>query len=159
MVENADRQLPLLGHDWLYKLRLDWPKLLAHHGNEDPRVRTLHTAACINESPEVTKEVLGKLKGIQAEVEVKEGAKPVFCKSRPVPFALREKVEEELWKQVEDGELEPVDTSEWAAPIRKMEGYGFVLTSRARTINPHLQEKTFPFPTPDEVFSTLANGE
>ena len=32
-----------------------------------------------------------------------------FNESRPVPFALREKVEEELWKQVEDGELEPVD--------------------------------------------------
>ena len=27
------------------------------------------------------------------------------------------------------------------------------------TVNPHLQMKTFPLPTPDEVFSTLAHGQ
>ena len=27
------------------------------------------------------------------------------------------------------------------------------------TIHPHLEEKTFPLPTPQEVFSTLASGE
>ena len=28
-----------------------------------------------------------------------------------------------------------------------------------RTIHPHLEEKTFPLPTPEEVFSTLASGK
>ena len=26
IVENVDNQLPLLGHNWLYLLQLDWPK-------------------------------------------------------------------------------------------------------------------------------------
>ena len=86
------------------------------------------------------------------------GGKSQFCKSRPVPFPLREKVEEALWKQVEEGELEPVDRSEWASPIvvvKKKVGGLRTCADFKRTINPHLQEKTFPLPTPDEVFSTL----
>ena len=162
VVENADRQLPLLGRDWLYNLRLDWPKLISYEKKGDPRVHTLHAADWINKYPEVTKSGLGRLKGLKAEVKLKAGAKPQFCRSRPVPFALREKVEEALWKQVEEGELEQVDRSDWAAPIvvvKKKDGEIRICTDFKRTINPHLQEKTFPLPTPDEVFSTLANGE
>ena len=44
-------------------------------------------------------------------------AQPRFCRNRPVPFALREKVEKLLKTQVEQGELRPVDRSEWATPI------------------------------------------
>ena len=42
-----------------------------------------------------------------------------FCRSRPVPFALRDQVGEAIQKLVEDGELEPVNLnqSEWAASI------------------------------------------
>ena len=71
-------------------------------------------------------------------------------------------MEEALWKQVEEGELEQVDRSDWAAPIvvvKKKDGEIRICADFKRTINPHLQEKTFPLPTPDEVFSTLANGE
>ena len=35
---------------------------------------------------------------------------------RPVPFALRDKVEEALRAQVAAGELIPLEQSEWAAP-------------------------------------------
>jgi len=30
VVGNADTQLPLLGRDWLHKLKLDWPKLFSY---------------------------------------------------------------------------------------------------------------------------------
>ena len=54
---------------------------------------------------------------MEAEIELKEGFKPKFCKSHPIPFALHEKVEEAIHNQVADGELEAVDHSVWAAPI------------------------------------------
>ena len=64
IVENVDNQLPLLGRDWLYHLRLDWPKLFHSGKYSDPRVHTVHVVKWINEFPEVTKEGLGLLKGI-----------------------------------------------------------------------------------------------
>ena len=109
----------------------------------------------------MTKEGLGLLRGIKADVELEEGAEARFCRCRPVPFALRDQVGEAIQKQVEDGELESVDQSDWAAPIVvvKKDGGIRICADFKTTINPHLQTKTFPLPTPDKVFSTLAHGE
>ena len=71
----------------------------------------------IMEFADVFKDELELLKGIQANVTVDEPASPRFHKPQPVPFTLKEKVEQQLDKQVEEGELIPVDKSEWAAPI------------------------------------------
>ena len=46
----------------------------------------------------VFKSGLGKLKGITASLTIKPDVTPKFCKPRPVPFAVRPKVEETLEK-------------------------------------------------------------
>ena len=69
------------------------------------------------EFADLFKDELGLLKGIQANVTVDEPASLHFHKPRPVPLALTEKVEQQLDKQVEEGEVIPVDKSKWAAPI------------------------------------------
>ena len=38
IVQNVDNQLPLLGRDWLYHLRLDWPKLFQSCNYSDRQV-------------------------------------------------------------------------------------------------------------------------
>ena len=113
LVENADGQLPLLGRDWLYKLRLNWLELLGMSRS----VHKVDIQSLKEEFADVFKEELGLLVGIEAEIELKEGTSSKFCKPRPIPFALRSQVEEELQKQVADGELQPVDQSEWATLI------------------------------------------
>lgn len=102
------------------------------------------------------------MKGIKAEIELKKDARPRFCKCRPVPFALREQVEEAIRLQVKEGELRPVEQSEWAAPIviaKKKDGGIRICADFKTTINPHLHPKPFPLPTAEEVFSTLSQGE
>ena len=54
----------------------------------------------INEFPDVTKDVLGLLKGIKADVELDPYARAKFCKSRPIPFSLKEQVEKAIQQQV-----------------------------------------------------------
>ena len=44
-------------------------------------------------------------------------AQPRLCKARSVPYALREKVEQELTRLTQEGILEPVQFSDWASPI------------------------------------------
>jgi len=108
------------------------------------------------EFPEVFKEELGLLQGIEAEIEIKPGTRANFCKRRSVPFIHCEKVEAALHKQVADGELEAVDRSEWAAPVvvvTKKDGGIRICADFKMTINPHLHMQTFPLPTP--VKSTL----
>ena len=39
---------------------------------------------------------LGKMKGIQAKIDVKDGAKPKYFKAQPVPIFLQEKVRADI---------------------------------------------------------------
>lgn len=65
----------------------------------------------------VFKPELGKLKGIEAKLQVAVNAVPKFCKPRNVPYTLRQAVEKELEKLESEGVISPTNYSEWAAPI------------------------------------------
>ncbi len=55
--------------------------------------------------------------GITAKFYIKPEAKLKFCRACEVPFAIKESVDQEIYHQVEEGILEPVKFSEWAAPV------------------------------------------
>ncbi len=65
----------------------------------------------------VFREGLGRLQGYEASIQVDPEAKPRFCKARSVPYALKKEVDKELARLVEEGTLEPVQFSDWIAPI------------------------------------------
>ena len=50
-----------------------------------------------------------------------EDVQPKHFKARLVPYALKEKIENELERLVEEGTIEPVQFADWAAPIVKEE--------------------------------------
>ena len=56
---------------------------------------------------------LGTIKSLQAKLHVKKNAEPKFCKARPVPFALRKAIEDELDRLEKEGILNKVDHSDW----------------------------------------------
>ena len=43
--------------------------------------------------------------------------KPIFKKSRSVPYALQPALDAELERMQTDGIIEPTDSSEWATPL------------------------------------------
>lgn len=60
---------------------------------------------------------LGLIKGFQAKLSLGEGSLAVFCKTRPVPYATRARVIEELQCLQADGVLMAVTQSDWATPL------------------------------------------
>ncbi|XP_049886758.1 uncharacterized protein K02A2.6-like [Pectinophora gossypiella] len=68
--------------------------------------------------PQLFNNELDKYSGPPVHIDCKEGANPVFLRSRPVPFPLREKVKEELKRMMSDGIITPVKHSRWATPLR-----------------------------------------
>ena len=162
VVVDVGKQLPLLGRDWMLLLQFDVVALMdkvtqVHHTSVDATLTEIMT-----EFADVFRDELGILKGIEATITVDESAPPRFHKPRHVPFALKEKVEEQLDKQVKEGELVPVAKSEWAAPIvvvHKKDGGIRICGDFKVSINPYLHSHVYPLPTPQEMFSTLANGE
>ena len=68
----------------------------------------------LNRHPDVFKLELGTLRGYEAKLSVDPEAQPCFHKARPVPYAMKGKVEEELDRE---GIIEPVQFADWTAPI------------------------------------------
>ena len=97
---------------------------------------------------------LGVIKGVNVQIRLKENAKPVFCRARPVPFSMLEKVENALNRAVQDGTLEKIDSSEWASPcvhVLKQNGDVRICSDFKSSLNPQIHVDQHPFPNLDEL--------
>ena len=79
------RLVHILASNWLRVLRLDWNVIHQLRGGSLQELLECHG--------EVFQAELGTLRGYEAKIHVDPGVKHRFCKSRTVPYALREKVE------------------------------------------------------------------
>ena len=137
----------LLGRHLLTEFRLDWGEIMLVR-NRDP----VH-AQLMEEVPDVFKEGLGELKGMKVNIHVKDDAIPRFHKARPVPYAMKQKVEDELNRPQESGIIEGVQFSEWTAPIvpvLKSNGQIRICGDYKVTINKGVVEDKYPLPRVNE---------
>jgi len=83
----------LMGRDWLEKLRLDWQSLCVF--NVRPTAGA-SLADVLESHEDVFNDTLGLIKGTAAKLHVDPSIPPQFCPARSVPYALRDKVSQEL---------------------------------------------------------------
>lgn len=109
---------PIISRSWLKALGL-WPlydglklySVESSNGHKDDLKKILFKHRTFFEASKgsFTK---GKIK-----LELKEGTTPKYMLARSVPFALKDKIEKELSRLVEEEIIVPVETSDWATPI------------------------------------------
>ncbi|XP_021353194.1 uncharacterized protein K02A2.6-like [Mizuhopecten yessoensis] len=102
------------------------------------------------------------MKDIKAKLNLKPDAVPKFCKSRPVPYAIRPKVEAEINRLVEENVLTKVTYSEWATPIVpviKKDGSVRICGDFKGTVNPRLEVDQYPLPKTRDIFASLVGGQ
>ena len=79
--------------------------------------------------------------------------------SRPVPYAIRAKVDQELDRLEREGSIERVDSAEWASPVvivRKKNGDIRLCADFKVTINKFIDPQKHPIPNPTNLLSSLA---
>ena len=142
----------LLGRDWLTQIQLDWKQI--------HQVRPTSLQAVLSSYPAVFQEGLGTLKGFKAKIYVDPHAPPRFNPARSVPYALRDKVEQELQRLQDDGTLEPVEIAEWAAPIvavlKHDKNSVRICGDFSVTVNPVSKLDKYPIPKIDDLFAKLS---
>ena len=145
----------LLGRNWLSQLKLNWSEI---HYSTSPGLPDLLT-----KYSEVFQEGLGSFKGYEATINVDPTATPRFYKARTVPYAMRESVEAELDRLVAQGTLEPVEYSDWAAPIvavMKSDRKSVRICGDFKvTVNPVSKLHRYPIPKIEDIFATLEGGK
>ena len=89
-------------------------------------------------------------------------ATPLYHKVRSVPFALKEKIEAELERLQKQGIIEPVQFTEWAAPIVpvvKSNESVRICGDHKVSVNRVAKRDKYPLPLIDDLFASLAGGE
>ena len=108
------------------------------------------------------KEGLGELREVKAKIYVDKDERPRFFKPHQVPFAIRQKVEEELERLQTLGVIQPVQFSDWAAPIvpvMKSDGRIRICGDYKITVNRAAKLEKYPIPRIEELFASLAGGK
>lgn len=104
---------------------------------------------------------LGKFNKSLATINLKEGTVPKFFRARPLPYALQNKIENELNRLADANIIIPVDYSDWATPIvpvLKKDGSVRICGDFKVTLNPHLHIDKFPLPKIEDLFQKLEGG-
>ena len=144
----------LLGRNWLLRIRLDWPKVCSVLQNNVEDI--------VGKYPEMFRCSLGEYKGSPVKLFIDETAKPLFFKARPVPYAIKGKVQEAIEKNVQLGIWQPVDYSDWAAPlvpIVKNDGSVRLCGDYKITINQVCRVDPYPLPRIEDIFAELRGGK
>ena len=144
----------LLGRNWLGELKLDWKATYRVQG-PDP------LAAVLDAHEPVFRKELGTIKGITAKIHIDPQVHPRFHKPRPVPFSLRQKVEDELVRLEKEGIIQARQFADWAAPIVpvvKSDGSVRICGDYKVTANIAMKVDTHPIPRIEELFAAMSGG-
>ena len=102
----------LLGRDWLQQIQLDRPTLVKVNAVFDKSLQQV-----LKPFDDLFKDDLGTFKGDKVSIHVDPNVPPKFCKAWPLPYSMKEMVEQELTRLEHLGIIKPVMTSKSAAPI------------------------------------------
>ncbi|BFZ25831.1 hypothetical protein BsWGS_28870 [Bradybaena similaris] len=146
----------LLGRNWIRELEME-TSVLVNHVSEN-----VSCNAEVERFPNLFKDDLGRVKSFPVTLHVEEGCKPKFYKARTVPYALKRKVDMELQRLEDEGIIEPVKHSAWAAPIvpvLKPDGTVRVCGDYKITVNTVAKADIYPLPRFEELFAKVAGGK
>ncbi|KAK0070302.1 hypothetical protein Bpfe_000285 [Biomphalaria pfeifferi] len=81
---------PILGREWIRSLKINWSDINQLISSESCIQENIN---CLIKEFEVFSEGIGTVRNMQATIAIKDDAKPKFCNARPVPYAIKAKVE------------------------------------------------------------------
>ena len=158
MIIVSDEGPTLLGRDWIRRLGL---KNLLKGLNETSIINSVNFEV-FSEFPKLFKDELGEFNKYKVSISIDKSVSPKFCNARPVPYAMRDKVDVEIDRLLKQKIIEPVANAKWAAPIvpvMKPDNSVRLCGDYRLTANKAVLIDSYPLPKPEVMFSTLAGGK
>ena len=144
----------LMGRNWLRELKVTLEGV--HSLEESTALKDI-----LGKHSKVFSNELGCLQGTNIKLHTDSQVNPKFHKARPIPLALRGKVEE-LERLQSSGIISPVQFSKWAAPIvpvMKRNGTVRICGDYRITANLACPIDPYPLPRVEELLANLAGGK
>ncbi|GFQ70494.1 retrovirus-related Pol polyprotein from transposon 412 [Trichonephila clavata] len=84
----------------------NWPAIKAIRAKTEQNLNNL-----LREYMDIFDDKLGEISNYEAKLKLRSGVKPIFCRVRTVPFALKGRVEKEIDRLEREGVIEKVESS------------------------------------------------
>ncbi|XP_050517971.1 uncharacterized protein K02A2.6-like [Diabrotica virgifera virgifera] len=168
ILESKYNFTPLLGRNWLNVLHPKWRQKVNFSQSEfvsQLELENLETASLITEIKKEFESDFDEnsnsfIKHFEIDLNLKENVQPIFHRAYDMPFALKDKVEQELKKLVELGILQKVSYSNWASPIvvvpKKSSEELRICVDFKKTLNKVLDSDHCALPLPENIFACLS---
>ncbi|GFO15533.1 monoacylglycerol lipase abhd6-like [Plakobranchus ocellatus] len=151
---------PILGRNWLSSIKVDWSQI--NKMSIDPPDYAAKIKILTSTYADVFSDGIGTIKGIQGTLVLKNDFRPKFCKARPIPYASKKKIEQELDNLERQGIISSVKSSDWATPIvpvLKANGDVRLCGDYKTTVNPNLYAEKYTLPRMEDMLAQLEQGE
>ena len=158
----AGKRPNLMGRDLLMKCCLNWQKLFTNKTECVFSIVNDKLQKILNNYEDVCRPELGTMKGVEVAIDVNPDAKLKFLKARPVPYAIKNKIETELERLVNNDVFEAVNFSRWATPIVpvvKLDGTIRICGDYKQTVNRVSNCDKYPVPKTEDLLATLNGGQ
>ena len=149
----------LMGRDLISKLNVMKNETNLNINNVNVESLTMEMST---KFPNLFSPGLGCYKGYKCSLDIGPNAEPKFFRARPVPYAMKPKLDKALDNLQRDGIISPITHSKWAAPVvpvLKQNGEIRVCGDYKITVNKAIQIDTYPIPKVEDLFSSLAGGK
>ena len=148
----------LLGREWI----ADFYIVIVHQ-TQPEQVPTSLTSLLTEYSDLFDKITLPSIKGFKAHLQIKPTSNFKLLKPRPVPYALRPKVEAEIDRLVSLGIICKVERAEFSTtpivPMLKPSGQFRICGHFKVSVNQYLDLTQYPLQHIEEVFEHLSGGQ
>ena len=104
---------------------------------------------------------LGKFTKGKSKLIISDSQTPMYAKARPLPYAIKEKVEDELSNMVKQNIISPISHSNSAAPIVHIQktSCSFQICEDFKvTVNKVCKPNSYPLPRIDDLYAKLSGG-
>lgn len=152
--QNVD---PIFGRTWIRSIKLDLAEINIIKENKLPQLEELlEEFACVFDG------TLGCIPDHRGHIALKDDTTPIFVKPRRIPYALKDKVDEEIERLSQLGVITKVDNSEWGTPvvpIVKPNGSIRLCADYKVTLNKYIKEEQYPIPIIEDILAEMNGGE
>ena len=163
VIESNKKFFPLLGRNWLDILTPSWREALVNKVvciDDQEKIKIKSYVKLIEKDYAVIfkKSLEEPMKHFEAQIKVREGSTPIFCKSYDVPFKLKDKVSEEIDRLVREGIIRQVKYSDWASPVvvvKKKDGSVRLCMDCKVSVNKVIETEHYPLPNINDLLANL----
>ncbi|XP_063365892.1 uncharacterized protein K02A2.6-like [Cydia amplana] len=155
MKEDLDA---IFGRTWIRAINLfDMDNINQLNLETHPDIEKL-----ISEFPNVFDGTLGCIPNYKGRFTLNENSTPIFVKPRRIPYALKDKVDDEIDRLCKQGVITKIDNSEWGTPvvpIVKPNGSIRLCADYKVTLNKSIRDEQYPIPIIEDILVEMNGGE